>query len=257
MHSEPVELAPFDPDVYAFTYDDGRYPVEEWARWHARVLGLRVHLVVVGDRAGELARRLEDEYGVDAWPAPRRDIRFSDPRAYYKALAQLAAPPGLKILLDVDEFLPYRPPAYPRLRRGQAGLVRQLVLWRGEVYDEDPARAPEFEAQVREAAARLGLRLPERLPVARAPMRRIHEGYAPVVGDGGEVGLEPAPYPPLPVLHLQFKGCRDLTLKSWLWVVKGRDHCGSIEELPLKRVDFPYDPRLRDIVGDLPREIQG
>jgi hypothetical protein len=37
-----------------------------------------------------------------------------------------------------------------------------------------------------------------------------------------------------------------------LWVIKGDNCCANIEDLPIKKSNFPYDPRLRDILKDLP-----
>ncbi len=224
-----IALKPFNPSLYAFTFDDYAYPIEEWVRWHVGILGYDAYILFVGEKT-EKMKAIEEKYDkLHVWYVKKkREMRFIDYRAYYKYLAQLTAPQGLKVMLDLDEFIPYKIQAYPFEDR-YVGLIKPLIVYRGIVYEDEGNM------------------------IGRDAMRRIHTNYTPVLGDGAEVmGEINQNLPILPVLHLQFKNCYEITRKSWLWKTKGNDYCGSIDDLHLKQISFAYDPRLKEIIKGLP-----
>jgi hypothetical protein len=252
MTQTTIETIPFNPVIYSFTYDDYQYPIEEWVKWH-KMLGYDIYLLFVGEDI-ENMKKIEEKYKIHVWYIEKkRELRFIDHRAYYKYLAQLTAPQGLKLMLDIDEFLPYRIPTYIKIPEGYAGSIIQHIVYKGDVYEADETREMDYIKNVLNKAKEKGITdIP--VPWRSTPMLRINENYVQVLGDGANVNLKPLQnLPIIHVLHFTFKNCYEITRKSWLWVIKGDNYCANIEYLPIKKSNFPYDPRLRDILKDLPR----
>ncbi len=248
--TQTVEMVQFNPSIYAFTYDDYKYPIEEWVKWHT-LLGYDIYLLFVGENT-EKMKKIEEKYKIHVWYIKKkRELRFIDYRAYYKYLAQLTAPAGLKFMLDIDEFLPYKIPAYVKLPDGYAGSIIQRIVYKGDVYEVDETKEMEYAINILNKSKEKGIDNIS-FPWRVAPMLRIHENYAQVIQDGGNANLSYSQnIPAINVLHLTFKDCYEITRKSWLWLIKGNDYCASIEDLPLKKANFVYDPRLRDIISKL------
>jgi len=209
-------------EYFAFTYtrDWRRWPLPEWMEWVYR-LGGQACLVAVGQEDAGLTKVAKD-FNVNLTYVRERDIRFMDPRAYYKLLAELTCSPGLKFILDIDEFPISRleidslnPP-----RGRSVGIVHIPSTWdkapmKVALFFDSSRTTKEYEELKRDVGANI---IPLNAYVNDSrQMARIFKGYAGIVGDGGNVELPVDPNSkPVHVLNI-IKDERDLVEKSWAW----------------------------------------
>jgi len=232
-------------EYFAFTYtrDWARWPLPEWMEWVYR-LGGQACLVAVGKEDVELTRLAKD-FNVNLTYVRERDIRFMDPRAYYKLLAELTCSPGLKFMLDIDEFPISRPEVDPPRGRS-VGIVHMPSTWdrapNKEVLFFDSSRTTrEYEELKRDVGANI---IPLNAYVNDSrQMARIFKGYAGIVGDGGNVELPiDSNSKPVHILNI-IKDGKDIVEKSWAWKfgykIMTSDEVVKLYPLKWVKIDMP------------------
>ena len=266
---------PYKPWLYAFTFDDWvekRFPLAEWVEWHGSN-GYPMALVYVlakwrGHHNGFIAsndhfdkvKPLLEKYGVvyAVVKASEWVDRDSDPRAYYKQLAQWLTPPGLKVLLDIDEFIPFRFIGDEYVpSRGMCNILEMYVptpdlegVWE---LDKDRLEQWRRETTARLRALGMDVDLSMHVP-APAPVRfmcRVHWDYAQVITDGGTLSLQPDQYKlPLPVIHLTLKRSAELIDKTWLWAYGVQNITWQDIErlLPVRKKPYPIPEDLKRLL---------
>jgi len=205
-------------EYFGFTYvkDWKIWPVPEWMEW-IYYLGGKSCLVAVGNEDQELSKLAKD-FNVLLTYVKERDIRFMDFRAYYKLLAELTCSPGLKFMLDIDEFPIVEPNVEPE--RGKSfGIVHMPTTW-----DKAPKKEVLFfdKSRTTKEYEELKKEIPNIIPLNayvdnNRQMARIFKGYTGVLEDGGKVELPlDTNNVPQPILNI-IKNEKDIVKKSWAW----------------------------------------
>jgi len=249
------------PIIFAFTLDDWRtknYPLVEWLEWHAGELGLSTYLLYVG-KANEEVNEVARDVNARVLTTSEKSPSGVDYRAFYKQLALSKTPNGLKVMLDIDEFLlignlgnEYIPEPgkanYLLLYspttdlRHVWGVADWLDKWRARI--ESGGRKRGLDISLKDVVP---LPAPQRMP-------RVFWNQAKIVGDGGAVDLPIDGFKkPVPALHISWR-CDwvEFTRKSWLWVL-GMERVREKDipkYLPVKKVEYPIPSRLREILRD-------
>jgi hypothetical protein len=238
-------------EYFAFTYtrDWREWPLPEWMEWVYR-LGGQACIVAVGKDDVELTRLAKD-FNVNLTYVRERDIRFMDPRAYYKLLAELTCSPGLKFMLDIDEFPISRPEVDPPRGRS-VGIVHMPSTWdkapNKEVLFFDSSRTTrEYEELRKESPTVIPLNA---YKDDSRQMARIFKGYAGVRGDGGDVDLPiDSNVKPVHILNI-IRNEKELINRSWAWKF-GYRHLTSddiTKVFPLKWVKIDMPDELANIL---------
>jgi hypothetical protein len=254
-------LVAVKPIIFAFTLGDWReknYPLIEWLEWHAGELGLSTYLLYVGE-VDEEVNKVARDVNARVFTTSEKPPSGVDYRAFYKQLALSKTPNGLKIMLDIDEFLLTRNLSdeyIPELGKANYLLLYSptsdlrhvwdvadwLNKWRARIEDEGKKRG--LDISLRDVVP---LPAPHKMP-------RIFWNQASIVGDGGAVDLPIDSFKkPVPALHISWR-CDwvEFTRKSWLWVLgkEGIREKDIPKYLPVRKVNYPIPAKLRDILKD-------
>lgn len=249
------------PIVFAFTLSDWKvknFPLLEWLRWHAGELELPTYLLYIGEVDDEIAKVARD-VNARVFSTSEESPSGVDYRAFYKQLALSKTPNGLKIMLDIDEFLLTRNLSDEYIP--EPGKANYLLLYSPtsdlrhvwDIADWLDKWKAKIENEGRKRGSNISLKGVVPLPAPQR-MPRVFWDQAKIVGDGGAVDLPIDGFrKPVPALHISWR-CDwvEFTRKSWLWVL-GMERIREKDipkYLPVRKVNYPIPAKLRDILKD-------